>query len=158
MLNITLYNTNSDALRVNKTLSAIGSYNCDLLETSTRNAPKITLNASNDIINANYAYIPDYHRYYYVEDVVILDGYRVQLNLSVDRLMSFIQPNVASLVGYVERNENDFNTKLVDDQAIFTNDRTIVTKLITDNDVDVTLDNWKIIGTFNSGLCNTSAY
>lgn len=158
MISVVFYNTSSDDLRVNKSLgTAKGTYSCDLLEECDITNPKIIVTANSSLIGVNYCYIADYHRYYYAK-LTILDGNRFQFDLSVDRLMSFVNPNKANLTGYVERNASDYNMNIMDDQAIFTNDRDIVTKNIGVSGITKTLDNWKLLGVFNAGLCNTGYY
>ena len=160
MISVSFYNTSSDDLRVNKSLgTALGTYSCDLLEECDIHNPKIIVNANASLVNTNYCYIATYHRYYYAK-LTILDGNRFQFDLSVDRLMSFVNPNKANLTGYVERNEFDFNKDIVDDQAIFTNDRDIVTKIVATNEygAGVPMGNWRLLALFNAGICNTGAY
>ena len=151
---ITLYKTSSDDLEVNKTLTKIGDYTCSLLDECSISEPMAILTLSADALDANYAYIADYNRYYWAK-VTIINGHEIKVDMAVDRLMSFINPNKTNLVGYVERNENNFNANIVDDQAIFTNDRDIKTVAITMNGLTKPLENWKLIGVFNAGLCNT---
>lgn len=155
MLNVTFYNTSDDNLKVNKTLTSVGSYNCDLLEECSVTNPSIIVNASGSLATCNYAYIADWHRYYYVKPT-ILDGNRIRMDLTVDRLMSFVNPNKGSIQAYIERNEFNFDKSIVDEQAIFTNDRDVITKNVSYYDTTISLSNWKLIGVFNAGLCNTA--
>lgn len=156
-MNVIFYNTSDDNLKVNKTLTEIGTYSCQLKEECSVNTPAFRISLNTNLINANYAYVADFHRYYFIK-TTILDGTQLLIEGRVDRLMSFIQPNRAGLVGYVERNENDYDMSIVDDQGIFTNDRDIRTRLITNEGHIVTMDKWHVIGMFNAGLCNTSSY
>lgn len=156
-MNVTFYSTSDDNLKVNKSLTLIGSYACQLKEVCSVSNPGFIISMNTNLLNANYAYVADFHRYYFIK-VTILDGTRLLIEGTVDRLMSFIQPNRAGLVGYVERNENDYQMDILDEQYIFTNDRDILTRIIpSDRGTPTTLDNWRMIGTFNAGLCNTSA-
>lgn len=158
MLSVNFYNTSSDNIRVNKSLASVGSYSCDLLEECSVDTPKIIVNASASLAVANFAYIEAFHRYYYAK-ATILDGNRIQFDLSVDRLMSFVNPYKASITAYIERNQNKFNKAILDDQAMFTNDRDIITKIIVDPGFDYNgrnIEDWKLIGVFNAGLCNTA--
>jgi hypothetical protein len=154
-MEIILYSTQDDDLRVSKSLTALKTLsNINLLDEDEINTPSFIVTAGDDLLPCNYAYIAKYHRYYFAK-VTILDGLRFRVDMTVDRLMSFIQPNKAALSGYVERNENNFNKDIVDDQAVFTNDRDIKTVAITVNGIAKPLENWKLIGVFNAGLCNT---
>lgn len=156
-MTIILYNVSDDDLKVNKTLgTAIATFsNINLLSSDEEiNNPffEITFDAS--YLSVNYAYIEAWHRYYFV-DISITTGNIMRFTLHVDRLMSFINPNKSSLTGYVERNERRFNVNIVDEQGIFTNDRDIKTVAVTVNGLTKPIENWKLIGVFNAGLCET---
>lgn len=158
-LHVLLQATSDDNLNVNKALENIGGYYVDLLDECSIDNPKIIVTNTNasELLRVNYCYIEDFHRYYFAK-LSILDEYRFQYDLTVDRLMSFINPYKANIQGYIERNETDYQKDILDDQAVFTNDRDIVTRLITDEGHIVTMDKWHIIGCFNAGLCNTTSY
>ena len=154
-MEIILYSTQDDDLRVSKSLTALKTLsNINLLDEDEINTPSFIVTADDDLLPCNYAYIAKYHRYYFAK-VTILDGLRFRVDMTVDRLMSFINPNKAALSGYVERNANNYNLNILDDQAIFTNDRDVKTVAITNNGLTNAIENWKLIGLFNAGLCNS---
>lgn len=155
-MTIILYNVSDDDLKVNKTLgTAVATFtSINLLNEDDINNPYFDITYDATYLSINYAYVEAWHRYYFV-DIVILSGNMMRFNLRVDRLMSFINPNKASLTGYVERNANNFNKDIVDDQAVFTNDREIKTVAVTSNGLPKPIENWKLIALFNAGLCNT---
>lgn len=152
-LSVTLYNTASDNLKVAKSLSTIGTYSCDLLEECSVSNPSIIVNAGGSIATCNYAYISAWHRYYWAHPIV-LDGYRIRLDLTVDPLMSFVNPNKGSIQAYIERNENTYNKHLFDNQAVFDVDRDYIIYKLTSGGDTRRVDNYKLIGVFNAGLCN----
>ena len=154
-MNIILYSTSDDDLKVDKTLTQIVELNSvNLLNEDNIHEPyfDITLNAS--YLSVNYAYIAAWHRYYFVK-IDILNGNVMRFNLNVDRLKSFIAPNESSLTGYVERNASNFNKYILDDQAVFTNDRDIKTAAVTYSGLTKAIENWKLVALFNAGLCNS---
>lgn len=55
-----------------------------------------------DITHFNYAYIPDFGRYYYVDDIVFVTNNMLEVHLKVDVLHSF-RKFICSAVGIVER-------------------------------------------------------
>lgn len=57
--------------------------NCSVLN------PVITFQLSNIGYNFNYMYIPEFGRYYFIDDIRILTGNRVEVTGSVDVLMSY---------------------------------------------------------------------
>ena len=145
-MTILLYSISDDDLKVSKTLgtATMTLNNVNLLtDNEELNNPyfDITLDAS--LLGVNFA------------DVSILTGNIMRFNLRVDRLMSFIAPNEANLTGYVERSTNHFNLNILDDQGIFTNDRDVRTQAVTYNGAVLPIENWKLIGLFNAGLCDS---
>ena len=155
-MTIHLYSISDDNLKVSKTLgTATATFeNVNLLNEDDINNPyfDITLNAN--YLSINYAYVPAWHRYYFV-DITIQSGNIMRFSLRVDRLMSFIAPNESNLTGYVERSTNHFNLNILDDQGVFTNDRDIRTQAVTYNGAVKPIDNWKLVALFNAGLCNS---
>lgn len=87
-MNITLYENLSDNRTLNKniinkgSLSATLKDNCDVLN------PVLIVNTF-DFINVNYIYIPNFKRYYYILNTRVLTGQRVEVQCSVDVLMSY---------------------------------------------------------------------
>lgn len=154
-MNATFYRTSDDDLKVNKTLTSIAAFTTiKLLDEENIDEPAFVIALNENYLPINYAYIPKFNRYYFVK-IDILNNNLMRFNMKVDRLMSFINPNKASLMGYVERNANNFNKYIPDDQAIFTNDRDIRTTAITVNGLAKPIENWKLVVLLNAGLCNT---
>ena len=155
-MTIILYSISDDDLKVSKALgTATATFsNVNLLNEDDINNPYFDITYDASYLGVNYAYVEAWHRYYFV-DITILTGNIMRFTLRVDCLMSFINPNKSSLTGYVERNEQRFNVNILDEQGIFTNDRDIKTVAITSNGLTKAIENWKLIGVFNAGLCNT---
>lgn len=154
-MTIILYSTSDDDLKVDKTLTQIVELsNVNLLNEDNIHEPYFDITYDASYLSVNYAYIAAWNRYYFAK-IDILNGNVMRFNLNVDRLMSFIAPNETSLVGYVERNANNYNVNIMDEQAIFTNDRDIKTVAITNGGAFKTIENWKLVALFNAGLCNT---
>lgn len=155
-MTINLYSISDDDLKVSKTLgTATATFsNVNLLNEDDINNPYFDITLNSSYLGVNYAYVSDWHRYYFV-DITILSGNIMRFNLRVDRLMSFIAPNKSSLTGYVERSTNHYNLNILDDQGVFTNDRDIRTQAVTYNGAALPIENWKLVGLFNAGLCNS---
>lgn len=65
----------------------------------------------------NYAYLADFGRYYYIEDIVALPGSVLELHLSIDVLMSWATEILALNEGIVARNGEARNSNLYLDDA-----------------------------------------
>ena len=89
-MTITLYTTDSDPKTVDKQLSVIAS---DLaikpLQTFSILTPVIALDYATAYLRANYAYIPELSRYYFVGDPQLELGKRIIFTCTVDVLMSY---------------------------------------------------------------------
>ena len=83
---ITLYTMGQDEHDMNKSLTVVGTYECNLKTPVDAEKPEILLNATN--VHANYAYIPLYGRYYYITPVTQHNNMMEYVGLS-DVLMSF---------------------------------------------------------------------
>lgn len=89
-MTITLYTTDSDPRQLDKQLSVIAS---DLtikpLQTFSILTPVITLNYALAYLNANYAYISELDRYYFISSIDLELGKRITFSCTVDVLMSY---------------------------------------------------------------------
>lgn len=65
------------------------------------------------ITDANYLYIPEFGRYYFIQDMIIGVTGLYQINASVDVLMSW-RVNILNLNAFVERNEFAYDSSLED--------------------------------------------
>ena len=66
------------------------------------------------VTNANYMYIPEFGRYYYITDIVVLKTHEFMISASVDVLMSN-REYILSQRCYIERNEFEFDVSLQDE-------------------------------------------
>ena len=116
---IILYKNNSDTKEMNKVLTNSLSVRGNLIEATSVEHPSIVFELSNgndDIIpQYNYCYIPNFERYYFVEDKVNVGRnlWRLELRES-DVLMSF-KDGINATSGLITRNSNTYNDSLVDD-------------------------------------------
>lgn len=85
-MNIILYNNGSDPNETNKSLTVIGTYDCILKAPVDKVNPELRINGT--ALNANYAYIPEMGRYYYLTPITQNNAFIVYQGKS-DVLMSF---------------------------------------------------------------------
>lgn len=116
---IILYKNNSDTKEMNKVLTNSLSVRGNLIEATSVEHPSIVFelnNGNDDIIpQYNYCYIPNFERYYFVEDKVNVGRnlWRLELRES-DVLMSF-KDDINATSGLITRNSNTYNDSLIDD-------------------------------------------
>ena len=85
---IHLFNNTSERNAITKTLTNEITISGSLREESNIHNPVIMINAPS-VIGFNYAYIPDFYRYYYVNDITSVRMELWRLTLICDVLMSF---------------------------------------------------------------------
>lgn len=85
-MNITLYKNSSDNRCINKKLNTILSLSGNLKNESSIITPTVIIETNN--IDFNYLYIQEFNRYYYVNNITILRNNLIQVDGTVDVLMS----------------------------------------------------------------------
>lgn len=116
-MDATLYFNRSDKRYMNKELEAItydGSDHIDIEfkeDTSITN-PTFILRTQSKVLTANYIFVPDLSRYYYINDYTV-SHQRIYINCHVDVLMSF-KKEIKNQNVIVNRNTNLFNMYLDD--------------------------------------------
>lgn len=100
-------------------------------ECSFKNPIFLLGSANFDFKHCNYVYFDEFARYYYIDNIVIRPNGIIELQCSVDVLMSF-QKDIRSLYTIVERQEaiSNCNPYIPDPNAIQRVDRQIVKKQI----------------------------
>ena len=112
-MNVTLYNYSGDRRQLSKYLgTAIASVTI-LAITDTTNIIRPTIIIDTRSFNFNYVYIPDFGRYYYVDNIQLLNGQRIALQLSCDVLMSHAD-KIRSSQCIADRSSSHVNVHLVD--------------------------------------------
>ena len=110
-MTVTLYKNTSDKRNLNKALSEIKSVSATAKGEINIISPTLILEYfSTDF---NYCYISDFDRYYFVKSITLLTGHRVQIDLTIDVLMSY-KEEIKNLSVNVLRYENIEPTFLTD--------------------------------------------
>ena len=87
-MDIIFYNNVSDDDTIGKNLTVVTTLTGDLKNDCSIENPEILIK-NTGMINANYAYISEFNRYYYIENQIILSNNLVRVNMSVDVLETF---------------------------------------------------------------------
>lgn len=85
-----------------------------------------------NLLTCNYAYIDDFKRYYYIENIQVITNKLVTIDLRRDVLESF-KIDLMNLKGFVSRNEYLYNEYVKDDNISFYYDKEVI-DYIPDND------------------------
>ena len=112
-MEIILYYNNSEKIKLDKELTQIGNIEGRLFQNTSITKPSIMFDLDTAVFSANYLYISQFNRYYFITDVVNVSANKWQIQARVDVLTSFksaIRENTA----IIERQENEYNLYLDD--------------------------------------------
>ena len=115
---ITLYRNSSDNRTLQKSLTQVSTpLSCDIYGSESIITPRFILEYVG--VEANYCYVAELNRYYYIRDIVLAPGGQRILMCEVDVLMSNID-EILNLNCLVLRQENETlcNKYLVDNRMI----------------------------------------
>jgi hypothetical protein len=89
LITVKLYVSSDDPRQLLKSVSGELSVNCDIYDNCSLFNPTLILDYKAEITTKNYAYIGDWNRYYFINDMSITNSKRIILSLTCDVLMSF---------------------------------------------------------------------
>lgn len=129
-MTIGLYYNKSDERKLNKDLDTIATYNGYLKNECSIQNPTVFIEGAFNIgnnINANYMFLPDYRRYYYITDITQVRANLVKISGRVDVLMSF-KDEIQNSIGIVRRQEHNYSLFLDDGSLKVYQDKLIICK------------------------------
>lgn len=130
-MEINLYENSSENYVVSKNITLKESMqNCVLKDGTSVENPVILVRNTSNISTYNYMYIPDFHRYYYIEEIVSVQNGLWELHGHVDVLQTYGNA-IKGLTATCKRQENLFNMYLDDPEFKTYNEAQIVTKIFT---------------------------
>jgi len=102
MESILLYNYTGQHNVINKKLETgvlVQGYFYDTMNIQT---PTVDIDSTVNMLNANYAYIPTFNRYYFIEQVSVIDSERYRVILKEDVLKTW-ENTIAEILGTVTK-------------------------------------------------------
>lgn len=114
-MTIKLYSNTSPPNYLNKSIAEVDTLEGTLREPTSIIDPTVTIMRSNPT-GFNYAYIPEFNRYYYVTGVSSEFNGLVAVAMHCDVLMTY-KDAIANMSAIIKRQENEYNTYL--DDGIF---------------------------------------
>lgn len=88
-MTVEIYKNLSENSVIGKNKTLVYQTPCEIKGESSIINPVLILQYSEQLFASNYVYIPAWSRYYFIDDVRVLTGGRVEVSLSVDVLESF---------------------------------------------------------------------
>ena len=124
----TLYYNHSDNTELFKEIDAIFPQDADhpeipihILQESNVVDPTFQMSAATNIMNANYMYVPNLARFYFINEYKMKNGY-LEITAHVDVLMSYNQ-QISNMYVMLDRQEqqSNFNLYLPDSMPLIDN-------------------------------------
>ena len=113
-MNIVLYTNASEINAVDKNITELTTLTGTLREQSSIIAPIITISDIDNYIGSmNYAYIPEFNRYYFITNVESVRNNLWKVSFHVDVLFTY-RDAIRANSAIIERNENEYDLKLND--------------------------------------------
>lgn len=125
-MTIKLYKTPSEVNKVTKVLNDELSLTGELRESSSVITPIIKIE-EDDLTDYNYAYIPEFGRYYFITNITSVRNGLWELAMRVDVLMTYAD-EIKANTAVIARNSNLWNLYYQDEQFKILNYETIQTK------------------------------
>lgn len=128
-MTIVFGNTREDNNNLQKTFTRIKEVNANMKNDTSITNPIFELSflELSNLKNVNYCYVSDLGRYYFVNDISMNVGGIMEVQCSVDVLMSFAN-QIKEIKGTVKRAQNLNNGYIVDDEYHALSYSNIVTK------------------------------
>lgn len=123
-MNVTLMTTMSDKRELNKSLRTIGNADCHIKDGTSIIDPIIIISKStfDNVKQLNYAYIPDFNRYYFVNNVTVDTAQTMAIEMHVDVLYTY-RAGIKNISTLIVRQENVYSDYLVDSMLPVRNNR-----------------------------------
>lgn len=104
-MELILYKTSSSSNEINKQLTDEISFNIRMKKRTDHLNPNIPINSEIDLMNYNYAYIPHFDRYYFIDEIIPKPNQIYNLTLKVDVIESF-KEDILNSTGRIVVSEN----------------------------------------------------
>lgn len=115
-MQIKMYYNSSENNHLSKALELVTTLTGTFRNESGVIRPQVLVEAEN-VGNANYAYIPEFHRYYYILEIITVRNGIWMLQLEVDPLMSFKADIYRMQAVLIETESSGVDNYLADDRV-----------------------------------------
>lgn len=114
-MNIQIQQTTSEKNRIGKDISTLYTASGALREGTSIINPVIRISGANipSLKNANYMYIPDFNRYYFITDIKSIRNGLIEISGHVDVLQTYAR-QIRNNTAIIKRNANSWNLYIED--------------------------------------------
>lgn len=121
-MQIIFYNNSCDNRQVDKNITAVKTVTAECFEDSSILNPVLICTYDAALFSANYLYIEYYGRYYFINDITIIDGHRIKISAHVDVLMTYAA-QIKSLTVIVDKQKTLSGDNYFNDGSYVVDDR-----------------------------------
>lgn len=118
-MKLQMLTTTADKRALSKSTSDIGTVTCKLKQGTSIIDPIVIIGkiSATNIRRFNYAYISDFGRYYFVNDIVEAPANQLEISMHVDVLRTYAS-DIRGISTLILRQENVFSPYFVDEEAL----------------------------------------
>lgn len=102
---LTLMSSTDDERVLDKTTSTVATVTAEPTENVDILTPEMIIENNTAYLAANYCYIEEFSRYYYIKDITLMRGHRCKLSLYIDVLMTY-STAIRECSGVITRSES----------------------------------------------------
>lgn len=118
-MEVKFYNNTSDNIVANKSISLVDTKQCTLSGDNVKESPRIITEYSANLLKANYCYIAEFDRYYFISPHELLSGNRIAFNTKTDLLKTCLS-DIKNSTGTATRTGNKQNNDITDNLVVRT--------------------------------------
>lgn len=118
-MTLELMNTSADKRYLSKSTSLVKKVTCKIKEGTSIINPTIIIGkmSAKSIRKCNYAYISDFGRYYFINDIIETTANQLEISMHVDVLKTYAS-QIRSISTLILRQENVFSPYYEDKEAL----------------------------------------
>lgn len=118
-MTLELMNTSADKRYLNKSTSLVKKVTCKIKEGTSIINPTIIIGklSASSIKKCNYAYISEFGRYYFINDIIETTASQLEISMHVDVLKTYAS-QICSISTLILRQENVYSPYYEDKEAL----------------------------------------
>lgn len=113
-MTVKFYKMTSTTNTINKTKSQIQESDCQLYEETDILNPVLLMRYNQNLLVSNYVFIEEFGRFYFINNIDIVDGNKLLIRCHVDVLETYWE-KIKDTSQHIVRNSEQFNLYMKDD-------------------------------------------
>ena len=116
-ITVNFYKISDEKNKIQKTLgNAVATKSCDVYDLSSVISPQFVLNYSAALLDCNYVYVPEFHRYYYITNISTESAKRMVISCQEDVLMTYKDEILATDILLARTGTGEFRDAYLPDE------------------------------------------